>query len=144
MDARSDALISLFSPERRVGSLWLTDPQNRIEVKKMSSIIDNADTEPSHFLYFASVVRNGSFTRAAEEIGVSKSTLSRVVASMEAQSGVALLERTTRRIKATTAGLQVFECCMQVHSAVRRAQGVLDMLSIRCPDESVARVPGRR
>ncbi len=58
---------------------------------------------------FAAVVRGGSFTAAAERLGVSKSVVSRRVASLEERLGVRLLNRTTRRQDLTEPGLAVYE-----------------------------------
>lgn len=44
----------------------------------------------------AAVVESGSFTRAAEVLGLSASGVSRSVARLERQIGVRLLDRTTR------------------------------------------------
>lgn len=53
---------------------------------------------------FACVARHGSFTRAAAELGVSTSALSQTVRALEAQLGVRLLARTTRRVGLTEHG----------------------------------------
>ena len=50
------------------------------------------------------VVESGSFTRAAEHLGVSKALVSKQVQALEAALGVKLLHRTTRRIALTDAG----------------------------------------
>lgn len=50
------------------------------------------------------VVESGSFTRAAERLGVSKALVSKQVQALEAALGVKLLHRTTRRIALTDAG----------------------------------------
>lgn len=53
---------------------------------------------------FARVVDAGSFSAAAAELGVPKSTVSRRVARLEERLGVRLLQRSTRRMHATTEG----------------------------------------
>lgn len=53
---------------------------------------------------FAAVAQHGGYTRAAEETGVARSTLSRIVQRLEAELGAHLLHRTTRRIGLTPAG----------------------------------------
>jgi DNA-binding transcriptional LysR family regulator len=58
---------------------------------------------------FAAVARHGSFTRAAGETGVSASALSQSVRALEAQLGVRLFNRTTRRVALTEAGAQFLE-----------------------------------
>lgn len=53
---------------------------------------------------FLSVARAGSFSAAAEQTGVAKSTLSSRVQSLEASLNLRLLERTTRRLRLTPEG----------------------------------------
>jgi LysR family transcriptional regulator, regulator for bpeEF and oprC len=62
------------------------------------------------------VVQAGSFTRAAGVLGMQRSNVSRVIAQLEAELGVTLLERTTRTQSVSAAGREVYE----------RALGVLD------------------
>ncbi|MCQ4161601.1 LysR substrate-binding domain-containing protein [Roseomonas sp. GC11] len=54
--------------------------------------------------YFAAVVDAGSFTRAAERLGVAKTVVSQQVARLEAELQASLLMRTTRRVEPTAAG----------------------------------------
>ncbi len=54
--------------------------------------------------YFAEVVERGGFAAAGRALGVPKSRLSRRIADLEAQLGVRLLQRTTRRLSLTDAG----------------------------------------
>lgn len=58
---------------------------------------------------FVRVVEAGNFTRAAEAANLPPSSISRSVAKLEADLGVTLLERTTRRISLTEAGRAYFE-----------------------------------
>lgn len=53
---------------------------------------------------FECVARHGSFTRAADELGLSTSALSQAVRKLERSVGVLLLRRTTRSVGATEAG----------------------------------------
>ena len=50
----------------------------------------------NEMLVFAQVVRGGSFTAAARELAMPKSTVSRKVTDLEARLGARLLQRTTR------------------------------------------------
>lgn len=53
---------------------------------------------------FLVVAKEQNFTRAAKRLGVSQSALSQTVRSLEAQLGLRLLNRTTRRVVPTEAG----------------------------------------
>ena len=52
----------------------------------------------------AAIVAHGSFRKAADELGMSPSTLSHAIRTLEAGLGVRLLHRTTRSVSATEAG----------------------------------------
>ncbi|MCB1390925.1 MAG: LysR family transcriptional regulator [Rhodobacteraceae bacterium] len=55
---------------------------------------------------FAQIVESGSFTRAAEVLGLPRSTLSTTVQMLENRLGVQLLHRTTRALRPTADGLR--------------------------------------
>jgi LysR family transcriptional regulator, carnitine catabolism transcriptional activator len=57
----------------------------------------------------AAVVRHRSFTQAARELHVAQQAVSRTVARLEAELGVALVERTTHRAEPTAAGAALAE-----------------------------------
>ena len=56
--------------------------------------------------YFAEVVDHGSFSGAARILELPTSRLSRRIARLEAELGVRLLNRTTRKLSLTAAGEQ--------------------------------------
>jgi DNA-binding transcriptional LysR family regulator len=74
--------------------------------------------EPNDLLLFAHVVDDGSFTQAAQRLGVPKSTLSRRLAALEAQLGERLLLRTTRKLAVTDFGRSVLDHARQVSAEV--------------------------
>ncbi|MDZ4255957.1 MAG: LysR family transcriptional regulator, partial [Sulfuritalea sp.] len=74
--------------------------------------------EPNDLLIFARVAEAGSFSRAAERIGLPKSTVSRRIAFLEEQLGERLMLRTTRRLTLTEFGLQLLEHARQVAAEV--------------------------
>ncbi len=63
----------------------------------------------SDLLAFIHVAREGSFTRAAAQTGVSPSALSHAVRALEARMDVRLLTRTTRSVSMTEAGMRLYE-----------------------------------
>ena len=60
---------------------------------------------------FIRVARSGSFTIAAEQLGLSRALVSRHVGSLEARLGVRLLNRTTRSLSLTDEGRSYLEFC---------------------------------
>jgi DNA-binding transcriptional LysR family regulator len=56
---------------------------------------------------FAAVARHRSFRAAADELGVSRSSLSHALVGLEQQLGVRLLHRTTRSVAPTEAGARL-------------------------------------
>lgn len=58
---------------------------------------------------FITVVDAGSFTAAADQLGVAKSAVSRRVSALESRLGVQLMRRSTRRLSLTTSGQQFYE-----------------------------------
>lgn len=60
---------------------------------------------------FVAVVEAGGFSEAARRTGVSKALISKQVAQLEADLGIRLLHRTTRRVSATSSGQAYFEQC---------------------------------
>jgi DNA-binding transcriptional LysR family regulator len=63
----------------------------------------------NHVAVFARVVELESFTAAAKQLGLPKSSVSRTVTRLEDELGVRLLQRTTRQLHLTEAGQAYFE-----------------------------------
>ena len=79
---------------------------------------------------FARVVETGSFARAAERLGVSVSSVSRLVADLEAHLDARLLNRTTRRLSLTESGQAFFERCVQLLADLEEAEVAVASASI--------------
>ncbi|MFN3523260.1 MAG: LysR substrate-binding domain-containing protein [Phenylobacterium sp.] len=94
---------------------------------------------------FAAVARRRSFRAAAAERGVSPSTLSQSVRDLEARMGVRLLNRTTRSVAPTEAGMRLLErlspAFAEIASAVDQAQAAqgepAGLLRINAPEPAV-------
>ncbi|WDE09298.1 LysR family transcriptional regulator [Thalassomonas viridans] len=71
-------------------------------------------------MIFDEVAKTGSFTKAAEALGHTKSAVSQYISQLEADLGVRLLNRSTRRLNLTSAGQQL----------ARRSEQLVSMLSV--------------
>lgn len=60
------------------------------------------------FLAFLAVAKEGSFTKAAAQIGISQSALSHTIRQLETRLDIRLLARTTRSVALTEAGERLF------------------------------------
>jgi DNA-binding transcriptional LysR family regulator len=80
--------------------------------------------EANDLLIFARVAEAGSFSRAAERIGLPKSTVSRRIAGLEERLGERLMLRTTRRLTLTEFGRQLLEHGRQVAAEVDAAKAL--------------------
>lgn len=78
-------------------------------------------TDLNDLRYFAEIVEKGSFTVAAQSLGVQTSRLSRRVTALEAELGVRLLNRTTRRLSLTDAGKQFLQHCQAIMAHAQAA-----------------------
>ena len=63
---------------------------------------------------FVALVRAGSFTAAAETLGMTKAMVSQHVARLERELGVTLLLRSTRRMTLTEAGNTFHAACVRI------------------------------
>jgi DNA-binding transcriptional LysR family regulator len=95
----------------------------------------------NNLVFFAKVVDAGSYSAAAEVLGMQTSKLSRRVSALEAELGVRLLNRTTRKLSLTEIGKTFYGHCLAlmaeaqsakdaVHQTLTSPQGLVRM---SCP-----------
>jgi DNA-binding transcriptional LysR family regulator len=74
---------------------------------------------------FMHVVEMGSFTGAAERMGVSKSYVSKQVSTLENRLEARLLQRTTRKLTLTEIGKAFYEQCQLMSEQFERADSII-------------------
>ena len=80
---------------------------------------------------FLEVVGRGSFTKAAAQLQLSKSYVSRIVSDLEERLGAQLLVRNTRRLALTAAGEKFYERCLQMRNIYVEAERELGELQAK-------------
>ncbi len=72
---------------------------------------------------FCRIVERRSFTAAAEDTGLPRSTVTDAVKQLEARLGVRLLQRTTRHVSPTLDGEAYYSRCLSILSDIEDAEG---------------------
>lgn len=72
---------------------------------------------------FVKVVETGSFSETARQLGNTPSAISRAISRLERALGTRLLQRTTRKLRLSESGKQVYVYCLEM---VNAAQAVID------------------
>jgi len=83
---------------------------------------ERADAPINEIVAFVAVAQSGSFTRAAEEIGTSKSNVGKAVQRLETRLGSRLFQRTTRAVRLTEDGEIYLEAAQQALESLRDAE----------------------
>lgn len=76
------------------------------------------------FRIFTRVVESASFTRAADTLGLPRSSVSAAVQTLEARLGTRLLHRTTRKVAPTQDGAAFYERCLRLIQDVEEAENL--------------------
>lgn len=77
-------------------------------------------------LYFVTVARESSFTRAAAQLGVTQPALSQAISALEDRMQIRLLTRTTRSVSPTSAGERLL---LAIGNRIDEIEAELDMLT---------------
>jgi DNA-binding transcriptional LysR family regulator len=72
--------------------------------------------------FFTAVAQTGSFTAAAQLLDTTTTNVSKAVSSLEARLQTRLINRTTRRLALTEAGLRYLQRCEKILEEVRDAE----------------------
>ena len=75
---------------------------------------------------FVKVLQAGSFSQAAKLLGMPNSTVSAKVSALEKRLGVTLLQRTTRKLRATQAGEAYFQRAARAMEELQAAENELE------------------
>ena len=78
----------------------------------------------AEMVMFVRVVEAGSFSEAARQLGTSPSAVSRSISRLEKALAIRLLQRTTRKLRLSDGGEEVFRRCRDMAGA---AQSVMDL-----------------
>lgn len=95
-------------------------------------------TDLNNMYLFAKVVDHGGFTAAAKAMGLQTSKLSRRVGALEAELGVRLLNRNTRRVSMTDAGRLFYQHCVALVEEARAAKTAIEQT--RASPQGVVRI----
>jgi len=82
----------------------------------------------NQILVFVRVVQAGSFSAAARQLGLPKSTVSRKVSDLEERMGARLLQRTTRKLSLTDAGRIYYERTAAILGEIEEAEQAVGRL----------------
>jgi DNA-binding transcriptional LysR family regulator len=75
---------------------------------------------------FARIVERRSFTLAAQDLGLPRSTVTEAMQQMEARLGIRLLQRTTRQVRPTLDGEAYYRRCLAILGDVEEAEAAFN------------------
>ena len=89
------------------------------------------------------VVECASFIRAADMLGMPRSSVSAAIQDLEGRVGARLLHRTTRRVTPTQDGVAFYDRCLRLIADVEEAEGLFRQTSVGPSGMLRIDVPGR-
>ncbi|MCZ4431518.1 LysR family transcriptional regulator [Agrobacterium sp. SOY23] len=95
------------------------------------------------FRIFTRVVDCASFTRAADTLGIPRSSVSAAVLELEGRVGARLLNRTTRKVSPTEDGSAFYERCQRLIADVEDAENLFRQTAAQPSGRLRIDVPGR-
>lgn len=96
--------------------------QTKAAIKRSTVTKSNPMNPYEDMRIFTQVMQAGSFTAAADLLGMSKQSVSRRLMQLEERLGVRLLNRSTRRLDATPLGQQYFDSAVRLLGEMQQAE----------------------
>lgn len=107
--------------------------------RTMAAQMDRIDL----FRIFTRVVEGASFTRAADTLGLPRSSVSAAVQELERRVGARLLHRTTRKVTPTQDGIVFYDRCQRILSEVEDTENLFRQSATQPSGRLRIDVPGR-
>jgi len=95
------------------------------------------------FRIFTRVVECSSFTRAADTLGMPRSSVSAALQELERRVGARLLHRTTRKVSPTQDGTAFYERCLRLIADFEDAENLFRQTAAQPSGKLRINVPGR-
>ncbi len=95
------------------------------------------------FRIFSRVVECASFTRAADTLGIPRSSVSAAIQELEGRLGARLLHRTTRKVSPTQDGTTLYERCQRAIAEVEDTENLFRQTAAQPSGRLKIDVPGR-
>ncbi len=87
------------------------------------------DNHLSKYLAFVRTVETGSFTKAARDLNYAQSSVSKMIADLESDWGVTLLERSRSGVYPTSAGKQILPLARRILNDYRELEGCINQIN---------------
>ena len=110
-------------------SLILAHSNSRVPLRRADALSASFGASYTGIMAFMAVATEGSFAKAGERLGISRSAISRNVQKLETQLCTRLLIRTTRNTHLTHEGRRFFDNCHQ--GIAQMAEAMNEMLELR-------------
>ncbi|KDB06440.1 transcriptional regulator, LysR family [Burkholderia sp. lig30] len=96
---------------RKLSTLFILDKQFGITMDRLQAM-----------RLFTCIVDSGSFTRAAQQLGMQRASATQIMKQLEAHLGARLLVRTTRHVSPTLDGAAYYQRCVDILNGIDEAE----------------------
>ena len=110
---------------------WDEKPQYAVPITTINTYRDETMDRFQAMQVFTRVVEVNSFTRAADTLGLPRTTVTTTIQNLERHLGVRLLNRTTRRISLTPDGAAYYEHSKRILADVEETEACFHEASVR-------------